>query len=114
MPKPHAYKQITETLKLVPAGRVVSYGQLADLAGLPGRARLVGRALKLADGDTPLPWHRVVRADGKIAFPAGSNEAQEQRERLCAEGVEVIRYRIRLSNYGWQPDPYTLLHQLKY
>lgn len=114
MPKPQAYKQIAETLLLVPAGRVVSYGQLADLAGLPGRARLVGRSLKLADLDVPLPWHRVVRADGKIAFPPGSFEAEDQRQRLCCEGVVVVNNRISMSDYCWLPDPYTLLHQLKY
>ena len=112
MPKPQAYTQIAETLRLVPEGRVVSYGQLADLAGLPGRARLVGRSLKQAN--TPLPWHRVIRADGYIAFPVGSDEAKEQRQRLHREGVLVLNNRVSMSDYRWQPDPYTLLHQLKY
>ncbi|GGW96591.1 MGMT family protein [Alteromonas halophila] len=113
MPNLPAYTQIQQTLKLVPAGTVVSYGQLADLAGLPGRARLVGRCLKEA-GSEALPWHRVLRADGKIAFPAGSDAAGEQRQRLIAEGVMVRNYRVKLSEFGWQPDSYTLLHRLQF
>ncbi len=113
MPNNNALTQISATLTLVPSGKVVSYGQLADLAGLPGRARLVGRCLKEA-GDDALPWHRVIRGDGKIAFPAGSEAADEQRQRLLAEGVIVNNYRISLRAFGWQPDAYTLLHRLRY
>lgn len=114
MPNSNAVTQITQTLQHVPEGKVVSYGQLADLAGLPGRARLVGRCLREASDGHPLPWHRVLRADGKIAFPPGSASAEEQRQRLLSEGVSVRNYRVNLKHFGWQPDAYTLLHHLHY
>lgn len=79
---------ILAAVRAIPAGEVAGYGQIAQRAGLPGRARLVARVL--ARGDHPdLPWHRVLRAGGKIAFPPGSTGFIEQRRRLLAEGVAV-------------------------
>ena len=92
--------RIEAILALIPAGRVVSYGQVADLAGLPGRARLVARILaehgdKSGD-DRKLPWHRILRSDGRIAFPADSPGFAEQSQRLRAEGVDVRNGRVRM------------------
>lgn len=93
--------KILKTLSIVPSGYVISYGQLADLAGLPGKARLVGKCLKGSDVTTR--WHRVIRADGKIAFPAGSELAEE---------VVVRNHRVNMKIYGWKPSLYTLLAEL--
>jgi len=54
--------RIWKTVQAVPAGRVASYGQIADLAGLPGRARLVGKSLGLAPANLKLPWYRILRS----------------------------------------------------
>ena len=102
--------KILKTLSIVPSGYVISYGQLADLAGLPGKARLVGKCLKGSDVTTR--WHRVIRADGKIAFPAGSELAEEQRSLLVSEGVVVRNHRVNMKIYGWKPSLYTLLAEL--
>ena len=102
--------KILKTLSIVPSGYVISYGQLADLAGLPGKARLVGKCLKGSDVTTR--WHRVIRADGKIAFPAGSELAEEQRSLLVSEGVVVRSHRVNMKIYGWKPSLYTLLAEL--
>lgn len=75
-------------------GEVVTYGLVAARAGLPGRARLVGRALRTAPDRPPLPWHRVVGAGGRIAFPAGSDEAALQARLLIAEGISVQGRRV--------------------
>jgi methylated-DNA-protein-cysteine methyltransferase-like protein len=75
---------------------VSTYGVIATRAGLPGRARLVGHALKAAPPGLDLPWHRIVAAGGRIAFPAGSAPFREQSRRLRAEGVEVVRGRVRI------------------
>jgi methylated-DNA-protein-cysteine methyltransferase-like protein len=88
----------------IPRGRVSSYGEIAARAGLPKRARLVGRVLGDAGPAAKLPWHRVLRADGRIAFPAGSRAFREQRARLIAEGVAVAKGRIDLQRHGWQRD----------
>ena len=65
-------QRIYAVLAAIPAGVVVSYGQVAELAGLPRAARLVGRTLSALPDDTQLPWHRVVNASGKISMPCDS------------------------------------------
>ena len=55
---PALWVRIWETVELIPPGRVASYGQVAEEAGLPGRARLVGRVLSLLPEGSPVPWHR--------------------------------------------------------
>ena len=73
----------------VPAGQVVTYGEVAAEAGRPGAARAVGRVMAGSDG--ALPWWRVVAADGRLV---PGHEA-EHRRRLAAEGVETDERRVR-------------------
>ena len=87
---------IWRAVAALPRGSVSTYGAIAARAGLPRRARLVGHALKVAPRSLDLPWHRVVGAGGRIAFPPGSAHFREQRRRLRAEGVEVGRGGVRL------------------
>jgi methylated-DNA-protein-cysteine methyltransferase-like protein len=75
---------------------VLGYGEVAAKAGLPGRARLVARLLGGND-DPDLPWHRVLRSDGRIAMPEGSRGWREQSQRLRAEGVVVENGRVKRS-----------------
>ncbi|MEZ4358658.1 MAG: MGMT family protein [Kofleriaceae bacterium] len=86
----------------IPRGKVLTYGQLAELAGFPGQARLAGASLRESRG---LPWQRVVgRAGptrGKIALFDASSAAL-QRRRLAAEGVQVSAAgTIDLVRFGW-------------
>lgn len=91
------------TLAQVPSGCVVSYGQLAELAGLGRAARWVGRTLsKLPDGSS-LPWHRVVAAGGRLSLAAGTVSGEEQRARLRAEGVRMVNQRVDIKRHGWRP-----------
>lgn len=83
------YRKIWDSVAAIPPGRVLSYGQVAELAGMPRRARLVSKALKAAPESLQLPWFRVIRSDGSIAFPPGSEGFREQRRRLRAEGTKV-------------------------
>lgn len=87
---------IWRAVAAVPAGSVATYGGIAARAGLPGRARLVGHALKAAPASLRLPWHRIVAAGGRIALPRGSAAFREQRRRLAAEGVALVRGRVQL------------------
>ena len=90
-----AADRILATIRAVPPGSVAGYGHIAQRAGLPGRARVVARVL--AQHDAPaLPWHRIVRSDGRIAFPADSPGFAEQSQRLRAEGVDVRNGRVRM------------------
>ncbi|MCQ3831072.1 MGMT family protein [Microbulbifer elongatus] len=94
-----ATTRIFLALARVPRGRVVTYGKLAELAGLPRAARLVGHTLRKLPGDTTLPWHRVINAQGKISLPPPGS--QRQKERLEAEGVVLISGKVDLARYGW-------------
>ncbi len=92
-------------LATVPVGNVVTYGQLAELIGLPRRARWVGQILKQLPNDTRLPWHRVVNSQGRISLPP-LNGGNEQAERLRAEGVMVSQEgKISLRQYRWPTQP---------
>jgi methylated-DNA-protein-cysteine methyltransferase-like protein len=91
------------TLAQVPAGKVVSYGQLAELAGLGRAARWVGRTLSQLPPDSKLPWHRVLGAGGRISLPAGSPSGDEQRARLRCEGISVLNNRVDIQRHGWRP-----------
>ena len=79
---------------MIPHGTVSTYGAVARAAGLPGRARLTGRALKVAPKEMHLPWHRVVGAGGRIVFPKTSLQHREQARRLRAERVLVKDGRV--------------------
>ena len=90
-----AEQRIFAAIRAIPRGQVAGYGHIARRAGLPGRARLVARML--ANNEDPtLPWHRVLRSDGRIAFPQGSHGWLEQAQRLRAEGVVVERGSVRM------------------
>lgn len=90
----HAVARLLAAVRAIPAGQVAGYGEVARRAGLPGRARLAARVLSQNE-DPSLPWHRVLRSDGRIAFPEGSPAYREQAARLRAEGVKVEKGRVR-------------------
>jgi methylated-DNA-protein-cysteine methyltransferase related protein len=100
---------IWRAVKTIPRGHVATYGAVARRAGLPGRARLVGYALKHAPATLALPWHRVIAAGDRIAFPKYSRLRAEQSRRLRAEGLTVDNGRIgrreapELDELLWKP-----------
>ena len=109
MPELSPAERILAAIRAVPRGQVAGYGHIARRAGLPGRARMVARVLS-ENTDAKLPWYRVLRSDGRIAFPEGSKGYREQSQRLRAEGVVVEKGRVRmparerdLDAELWQP-----------
>lgn len=92
-------------IRRIPAGRVATYGQIAELAGFPGQARQVGYALFALPERSPVPWHRVVNARGRLSLGAVVPEGDiEQRIRLEIEGVEFdADGRIDLNRFRWRP-----------
>lgn len=82
-------------MRAIPRGRLLSYGEVATQAGLPGRARLVARILATSD-EPGLPWHRVVSSGGRLALPEGSESGRLQRQRLAEEGLELRGARVRM------------------
>ena len=95
--------RILQAIGAIPVGEVAGYGEVARRAGLPGRARLVARVLSGND-DPQLPWHRVLRSDGRIALPEGSAGYREQCQRLRDEGVQVERGRVRRASAAQRLD----------
>lgn len=101
----HKHSEIYSVVKLIPRGKVATYGQVALWAGLPGHARLAGYALfnlppELVDR---IPWQRVVNAAGRISYSeARLGHDHLQRELLEREGIVFSpQGRIKLSEFGW-------------
>lgn len=106
--------RIWHIVGMIPEGKISSYGKVADLAGLPGRARYVSKALKLAPEQLSLPWHRVLNSHGKISFEQNSSAFQEQMELLRIEGIVVNRGKVNLSEFEWRPDSATLVMSMPF
>jgi len=101
------YRSIYAVVRRIPNGHVATYGQIAELAGLPGGARVAGAALKVCKPGDKLPWQRVIGKAGKnrgriaIHDPVG---AAVQRQLLHDEGVRIgDTGLIALDRYGWLP-----------
>lgn len=86
---------ILVTLHSIPRGHVTSYSEVARRAGLPGYTRFVCRVLRELEDRTRVPWWRVIRASGHFAMAPHSSGGREQRRRLRAEGVEILKDRVR-------------------
>ena len=101
-PDVNRYAQIWSTIRKIPRGRVATYGQIAELAGLEGHARQVGYALHNLPARSDVPWHRVVNARGEIS-PRGAGDSHElQKFLLEEEGVEFdLRGRMDLKRFQW-------------
>ena len=99
-----SYARIYAVVARVPEGRVVTYGQVAELAGLPGQARQVGYALHALPSGSDLPWHRVINARGEVSRRAELGWEGFQRQLLEEEGVIFDCHgRIELDRYRWDP-----------
>jgi methylated-DNA-protein-cysteine methyltransferase-like protein len=96
------HASILRVIRSIPRGCVACYGEIAERAGWPRRARLVGRILRESSDSAGLPWHRVLRSDGRLAFAAGSRTFREQVRRLSGEGVLVLGGRVDLQRHGWE------------
>lgn len=93
---------IYAAVRKIPRGKVATYGQIARVAGLPRRARLVGYALAALERGT-VPWHRVINAAGKISDRGEPMFVDQQRALLEREGVKFSRTgRVPLARYQWR------------
>jgi len=102
-PPDHSHDRIYAVVRQIPHGRVLTYGDVAALAGMPRHARLVGYALHALVHPTEVPWHRVINHKGGIsagrAWPGGE---QLQRNLLEAEGVQFgLNGRVPLRQFRW-------------
>lgn len=92
-------------VRLIPEGRVATYGQIATLAGHPRNARQVGYALARLN-DESVPWHRVVNLRGSISDRGFDPLESVERQRFLLQEEGVVfdrRGRIDLDRFGWRP-----------
>jgi methylated-DNA-protein-cysteine methyltransferase-like protein len=98
-------QRVWAAVACIPQGQLATYGQIAELIGAFGCARQVGWALRRLPLPSPVPWHRVVNAQGRISFtPSREGSDWIQRELLLAEGIPVDGAgRLPLARYRWRP-----------
>lgn len=99
-----SYQRIYAVVRRIPEGRVATYGQVAELAGLAGHARQVGYALHALRDGARVPWHRVINAKGEISQRSEPGCEPLQRVMLEDEGVVFdLRGRVDLKRFAWRP-----------
>ncbi len=91
---------VSETVRVIPYGKVMTYGQIAAICGQPRAARIVGGIAHW--GNPELPWQRVVKKDGSLAegYPGGVRAHQAHLE---AEGVKFTGNKVTMEQFQWRP-----------
>ncbi len=101
------YKQVYKIVKTIPAGKVMTYGQIAGLISTPRAARTVGFALRASINYQDIPWHRVINSRGLISIINPQITKKIQAQLLNKEGVQIKiignNYYIDLKKYLYQP-----------
>ena len=91
-------------MKSIPAGQVMTYGQVAELAGNKRAARQIVRILHSMSNKYDIPWHRVINAKGEISIKDEEGKFT-QKEKLTAEGITVMHNgKVSLVNYCYYPE----------
>ena len=100
----NTFEKIYEQVKLIPKGKVATYGQIAFLAGNPRWSRVVGYALHVNPDPDSIPCHRVVTKEGRLSPSFAFGGENIQRELLMGEGVSFVEdNRVDMENYIWKP-----------
>ena len=95
-------KGVWQVVAGIPRGHVLTYGEVARLAGMSRAARRVSQAMRRAPRGMKLPWHRVINAQGRISFPEDSSGYRRQKDLLEQEGVVFLKGKIDLERFGYQ------------
>lgn|GEM_PF-513111 len=96
---PVSWDPVYRLVKLIPRGRVLTYGAVAKALRLPGGARTAGRAMAGCPSGKGIPWHRVVGANGKLLIR--EPYASLQRKLLETEGVKMTERRVNMKLHQW-------------
>ena len=98
-------QRIYAVVRRVPRGKVATYGQIAEIAGLEGHARQVGYAMAALHSGSALPWHRIINAEGRVSMrSAGAGSTIVQQQLLEREGIVFNDGgRVSLTRYRWKP-----------
>jgi len=95
------FQEVYSVVKKIPKGKVMTYGQVAALAGNPRASRAVGWALHVNPDESKIPCHRVVNRFGGLSDAFAFGGKDEHQRRLELEGIEVVDYRVDLSKYRY-------------
>ncbi len=95
-------KDIYQIVKMIPRGKVATYGQIAAIYGRCS-ARQIGFAMAATPADEGIPWQRVINSKGRISPHSGGGGSEIQRQLLEQEGIQFDNYnRVDFSIYGWE------------
>ncbi len=100
---PTLYQKIYSVISEVPAGKVATYKQIAEVAGIPGQQRVVGYALHKLPEESGVPWHRIINSKGKISYSISRNGHDDlQKALLINEGIKFSNTDvIDLNSFGY-------------
>jgi methylated-DNA-protein-cysteine methyltransferase-like protein len=99
------FKKVYEVTKLIPYGRITSYGAIARYLGSAGSARMVGWAMNASHNDPDVPAHRVVNRNGLLSGKHHFEGTNLMQQLLESEGVEVIDNQVqKFSSLFWDPN----------
>ncbi|MEX1191535.1 MAG: MGMT family protein [Brumimicrobium sp.] len=96
------FQSVFEIVKLIPKGRVTTYGSIAKALGTPKSSRMVGWAMNASHRNPSVPAHRVVNRNGMLTGKMHFSTPTEMEERLKAEGIKVEKDKIlNFQNHFW-------------
>ncbi len=99
------FQNVYEVAKLIPEGRVTSYGAIAAYLGSKGSARMVGWAMNAAHTHTDIPAHRVVNRVGLLTGRQHFDPPEKMQNLLEQEGITVINHQIQdFEKVFWNPS----------
>lgn len=106
MNKESMYARIYSVVRMIPSGKVSTYGQVSSIAGRCS-ARNVGYAMSSVPFGSDIPWHRVINSKGMISIRSYGKECSAQHQLLESEGIRFNeKDRVNLDIYGWEgPEP---------
>ncbi len=97
------FERIYDVVRMIPKGKVATYGQIAALAGNPRWARVVGYALHVNPDPDSIPCYRVVNREGAVSKAFAFGGENMQITLLRAEGIIVENGKVDLSEFLWRP-----------
>lgn len=95
-------QKVYDFLKMIPKGKVVTYGQIAVYLGNIHLSRAVGNILHENPDPIEYPCYKVVNRNGCLTKNFADGGIEVQKQRLINDGVEVINYKVDLNKYGWR------------
>lgn len=95
-------EEVYKYLKMIPKGKVVTYGQIAEYLGNKKLCRVVGNILHNNPDPINQPCYKVVNSKGQLSKNFGDGGIEVQKQRLESDGIEVINYKVDLSKYKYK------------